>query len=68
MSAQSYNKLLTESVTKNYKLSPEETYDNINRELKVIAGKLKIFNCIEPMAKTSAKTITSIWRTIPSVA
>ena len=48
MNATSYNKLLTENVTKTYKLTDDNTANNINLELKNIATKLKIDNHIEP--------------------
>ena len=52
MNANTYNKLLTENITKTYKLAQDGTIDSINHELKDIADALKISNRIEPMAQT----------------
>ena len=55
MSAPAYNsKLVTENVTKTYKLADINTAKNINTELKDIACHLNIANCIEPMPETPA--------------
>ena len=51
MNANTYNKLLTENITKTYKLAQDGTIDSINHELKDIADALKISNRIEPMAQ-----------------
>ena len=51
MNSADYNKLLTENVTKTYKLAEENSAKNINYELKNIATKLKIDNRIEPMTQ-----------------
>ena len=54
MSAPAYNKLVTENVTKTYKLADINTAKYINTKLKDIACHLNIANHIEPMAKTPA--------------
>ena len=54
MNANTYNKLLTENITKTYKLAQDGTIDSINHELKDIADALKISNRIEPMAQPQA--------------
>ena len=54
MNPADYNKLLTENVTKTYKLAEENAAKNINYELKNITTKLKIDNRIEPMTQTQA--------------
>ena len=54
MDAASYNKLLTENITKTYKLAQDDVIDDINHELKDIANDLKIGNRMEPMAETQA--------------
>ena len=54
MSAPSYNKLLTENVTKTYKKAQVDTIYDINNEFKQIADELKISNRLEPMAQTRA--------------
>ena len=54
MSAPAYDKLVTENVTKTYKLADINTAKNINTELKDIACHLNIANRIEPMAETPA--------------
>ena len=46
--ADTYNKLLTENVTKTYKLAQAGIIDNINNDMKDIADELKIGNRIEP--------------------
>ena len=51
MNAEKYNKLLTDNITKNYKLGNETTMGDINNELKDIAEQLGIGNRIEPMAQ-----------------
>ena len=47
MNANTYNKLLTENITKTYKLAQDGTIDSINHELKDIADALKISNRID---------------------
>ena len=54
INATSYNKLLTENITKTYKLAQNDTTREINSELKDIATELKIDNRIETMAKSQA--------------
>lgn len=54
MDAPAYTKLLTENVTKTYKLAQENSMNSINDELKHIADGLKISNRIEPMAQSKA--------------
>ena len=49
-----YSQLLTENVTKSYKLGNEQQFADINRELKEIASKLHIDDRIEPMARKPA--------------
>ena len=49
-----YNKLLTDNITKNYKLGNETTMEDINNELKDIAKQLGIDNRVEPMAQRQA--------------
>ena len=51
MDAQTYDKLLTESITKSYQLGDEKTVDDINQELQEVTNKLKIADRIETMAK-----------------
>jgi hypothetical protein len=48
MHADKYNKLLTENITKTYKLAQDGTVDKINHELKNIASELNIGNRMEP--------------------
>ena len=54
MDATSYNNLLTENITKTYKLATNDTTRNINAELKDIATELKVGNRIETMAESQA--------------
>ena len=54
MSAADYDKLLTENVTKTYRLADDNTANDINNQLKSIATHLDIANRIEPMAQTPA--------------
>jgi hypothetical protein len=54
MSAPAYTKLVTENVTKTYKLAQDDTINAINNELKHISDTLKISNRIEPMAQSKA--------------
>ena len=54
MCALAYNKLVTENVTKTYKLADANTAKSINTELKDIASHLNIANRIEPMTETPA--------------
>ena len=49
-----YNKLLSENITKTYKLAQDGTVDSIKGELKTIANDLKIKKHIEPMAQTQS--------------
>ena len=52
MKPTTYEKLLTENITKTYKLGADDTTDNINNELKTIADKLKITSRLEPMVQS----------------
>ena len=54
MDKRTYNKLLTENVTKTYKLAREDSMNRINDELKRISDELKNSNRIEPMAQSKA--------------
>ena len=54
MEAKSYDKLLTENVTKTYKHAENDTFQNIEKERKNIASSLNISNRIEPMNKAKA--------------
>ena len=54
MSATTYNKLLTENVTKKYKHAQDDFITGINHELKEIADDLKITNRMDPIAETPA--------------
>ena len=47
MNPSTYDKLLTENITKTYKLAQDGTIDNINCELKERADELKITNRVE---------------------
>ena len=49
-----YNKLLTEKVTKSYKLGHEGITDDINEELRNISSNLSIGDRIHVMAETEA--------------
>ena len=49
-----YNKLLTENVTKSYKLGHEGITDDINEELRNISSNLSIGDRIHVMAETEA--------------
>ena len=49
-----YQKLLTETITKDYKHTPSETVNNINREAKGIAEKLKLEDRIEQYTEGKA--------------
>ena len=46
-----YEKLLTDNITKTYKLSNNNIYNNINLEAKHIAKKLEIADRVECMAR-----------------
>ena len=50
-----YNKLLTENVTKSYKLGHEGITDDINEELRNISSNLSIGDRIHVMAETEVK-------------
>ena len=52
--AKSYDKLLTENVTKTYKHEENDTFQNIEKERKNIASSLNISNLIELMNKEKA--------------
>ena len=52
--AATYNKLLTENITKTYKLAEDGVIDNINKELKDITQGLKIANLVETMAQSQS--------------
>ena len=54
MEAKSYDKLLTENVTKTYKHAENDTFQNIEKERKNIASSLNISNRIEPINKAKA--------------
>ena len=54
MSATTYNKLLTENVTKIYKHAQDNIITAIYHELKEIPDDLKITNRIDPMTETPA--------------
>ena len=54
MDAPTYNKLLTENVTKTYKHAQDHIMKEINHELKSIADNLNISNRIDPMNETPA--------------
>lgn len=54
MDATTYNKLLTENITKTYKLAQDGIVNDINAELKDIAHDLDIANRTEPMAQKQA--------------
>ena len=49
MDASTYNKLLTENVTKTYKHAPDSAVKEISRELKTISDEFSISDCIDPM-------------------
>ena len=51
-----YNKLLTENITKHYRIADESAYDDINVEAQKIARKLKpdLDTRMEPIAKREA--------------
>ena len=49
-----YNQLLTENVTKNYKLADNLVIEDINQEMKAIANELEIGDRIETMAERQA--------------
>ena len=51
---ETYNKLLTENITKTYKKASSEAYENINNEAKKIATKLKIDDRAECLAKKNS--------------
>ena len=44
-----YNKLILENITSNYKLTTEETEDKINKQAKKITEELKIDDRVEPL-------------------
>ena len=54
MDAPAYNKLLTENVTKTYKHAHDGIKNEINDELKSIAGGLKISDRLDPMNEAPA--------------
>ena len=54
MDAPTYNKLLTENVTKTYKHAQDGILNDISEELKTIANDLRISNRINPMNETPA--------------
>ena len=54
VSEQQYEKLLTNNITKNYKLTQPKTYNSINQEAKEIAQRMKIDDRVECMAKREA--------------
>ena len=49
-----YNKLLTENITKSYKTGTENIIDSINEELKDITSSIGIGNRVDVMAKTDS--------------
>ena len=51
---QSYDKLLSENITKTYKKTNHSTYNNIHKEAKIIASRLNIDGRVECMAKSEA--------------
>ena len=54
MEAKTYDKLLTENVTKTYKHAENNTFQKIEKEHNIIASSLGISNRIEPMNKAKA--------------
>ena len=54
VSQNQYNKLMHNNITKNYKVAPAHTYDNINLEAQRIASEMKIDDRMESMAKKEA--------------
>ena len=59
-SPSTYNKLLTENITKSYKAGTEDIIDSINVELKDIANSIGVGNRIDVMAKIVIITIIII--------
>ena len=53
-SPSTYNKLLTENITKSYKAGTENIIDSINEELKDITSSTGIGNPVDVMAKTDS--------------
>ena len=49
-----YNKLLFENVTAHYRLTEDDTEDNINQKAKLITEELEISDKVEPIAKKPA--------------
>lgn len=54
MPKESYRKLVHDNVTKNYKLAPHNTYDEINSEAKEVAGQFGVDERMDVLAKTEA--------------
>ena len=51
---ETYNKLMTENITKTYKLGNDSLTEDINAELKNIANKVSIADRVDMMAKKNA--------------
>ena len=49
-----YSKLMKENITKNYKIAPENAYDEVNSEAKEIAEDLDLQNRMDVLAKSEA--------------
>ena len=54
MEATTYNKLLTQNVTKTYKHAQQNCFEEIEKERQNIANMLNISNRVDPMSKTNA--------------
>ena len=52
--ATTYNKLLTQNVTKTYKHAQQNCFEEIEKERQNIANMLNISNRVDPMSKTNA--------------
>ena len=51
---QQYEKLLQENITKHYKVTDEDTFDNINTEAQIITHRLGLTKRMDAMAKREA--------------
>lgn len=54
LSANQYDKLVHDNITKNYKLAPDSQYDVINAEAKAIANDLHLADRMDVLARSEA--------------
>ena len=54
MTSEEYNKILTENISKSYKVGNNNQTDDINTELQMITSKLSIGDWVDTMATRNA--------------